>query len=179
MITPRKIYGPQFFLDANRVNARCNLPAMNKLEKWNDDGVISLRFPEHAQSEAESGRDAQRTQKARRYLIPLPSITLDEERKRLSEIQRTIFGNARLSKQDENDALIVFTAQKYAPAILITADGELLWAADDLHRRNGVQVMTDESAVELVRNLISQRDKMARADAARENIPVPDWVGKD
>jgi hypothetical protein len=34
----------------------------------------------------------------------LPSITLDEERKRLSEIQRTIFGNARLSKQDENDA---------------------------------------------------------------------------
>jgi hypothetical protein len=152
---------------------------MNQLEKWNDDGVISLRFPEHAQSEAESGRDARRTQKARRYLIPLPSITLDEERKRLSEIQRTIFGKARLSKQDENDALIVFTAQKYAPAILIAADGELLRAADELHRQNGVQVMTDESAVELVRNFISQRDKMARADAARENIPVPDWVGKD
>ena len=152
---------------------------MNQLEKWNDDGVISLRFPEHAQSEAESGRDARRTQKARRYLIPMPSITLDEERKRLREIQRTIFGNARLSKQDENDALIVFTAQKYAAAILITADGKLLRTADELHRRNGVQVMSDESAVELVRNLISQRDKMARADAARENIPVPDWVGKD
>ena len=153
---------------------------MNQLEKWNDDGVISLRFPEHAQSEAESGRDAWRTQKARRYLIPLPSITLDEERKRLSEIQRTIFGNARLSKQDENDALIVFTAQKYAPAILITADGELLRAADELHRRNGARkVMTDESAVELVRNLHLNVIEMGRADAARENIPVPDWVGKD
>ena len=175
----RKIYGPQFFLDANRVNARCNLPAMNQLEKWNDDGVISLRFPEHAQSEAESGRDARRTQKARRYLIPFASITLDEERKRLSEIERIIFGDAPLSKQDENDALIVFIAQKYASAILVTADGKLLLAADQLHRRIGVQIMTDQDAVELVQRFITSRDKMARADAARENIPVPDWVGKD
>jgi hypothetical protein len=160
MMTRRKVYGPQFFLDANRVNARCN-----------DDGVISLRFPEHAQSEAESGRDARRTQKARRYLIPFPSITLDEERKRLSKIQRTIFGNVRLSKQDKNDALIVFTAQKYA-AILVTADGRLLRAAEQLkHGRNGVQIMTDESAVKVVRQLISGRDKVARADAARENVP--------
>ena len=31
---------------------------MNQLEKWHSDGVISLKFPEHAQGEAESGRDA-------------------------------------------------------------------------------------------------------------------------
>jgi len=151
---------------------------MNQLEKWNADGVISLRFPEHAQGEAESGRDARRTQKARRFLIPFASITTDEERRLLSEIKRTIFGNARISKQDENDAVIVFTAKKYS-AILVTADGGLLRAADQLHRRIGVQVMTDEDAVKLVRRFISGRDQMARADAARENIPVPDWVGKD
>jgi predicted nucleic acid-binding protein len=178
-MVPRKLGCPQFFLDANRVNARCKLSAMNQLEKWHADGVISLRFPHHAQSEAESGRDARRTQKARSLLIPFPSITLDEERKRLSEIERTIFGNARLSKQDENDALIVFTAQKYA-AILVTADGKLLRAAKQLHHgRIGVQVMTDEDAVKLVRRFISRRDQMARADAARESISAPDWVGKD
>ena len=178
MMVLRKLWCPQFFLDANRVNARCKLSAMNQLEKWHADGVISLRFPKHAQSEAESGRDTRRTQKARNLLIPFPSITLDEERKRLSEIKKTIFGNARLSKQDENDALIVFTAQKYA-AILVTADGKLLRAAERLHHGFGVQIMSDESVLKLVRRLISGRDQMARSDAARESILVPDWVGKD
>src|SRR5439155_5063176 len=179
MMVPRKLCCPQFFLDANRVNARCKLSAMNQLEKWNADGVISLRFPEHAQGEAESGRDARRTQKARRFLIPFASIRTDPERKLLSEIKGTIFGNARLSKQDENDALIVFTAQKWA-AILVTADGKLLRAAKQLHHGpDSAQVMNDESAVELVRRCISGRDQMARADAARESIPLPDWVGKD
>src|SRR2546430_13115761 len=142
---------------------------MNQLEKWHADGVISLRFPEPAQSEAESGRDTRRTQKARNLLIPFPSITLDEERKRLSEIKRTIFGNARLSKQDENDALIVFTALKYA-AILVTADGKLLRTAGQLPHGIGEQGMTNGSAVKLVRRLISGRDQMARSDAARESI---------
>src|SRR5437773_9723794 len=90
MMVPRKLGCPQFFLDANRVNARCKLSAMNQLEKWNADGMISLRFPEHAQGEAESGRDARRTQKARHFLIPFASITTEEERKLLSEIKRTI-----------------------------------------------------------------------------------------
>src|SRR5437870_1385727 len=168
MMVPRKLECPQFFLDANRVNARCQLSAMSQLEKWDADGVISLRFPEHAQSEAESGRDARRTQKARRFLIPFASITTDEERKLLSEIKRTIFGNARLSKQDDNDAVIVFIAKKYS-AVLVTADRELLRVADQLHRRIGVQVMTDENAVKLVRQFISGRDQMARSDAARQS----------
>jgi hypothetical protein len=178
MMIPRKLGCPQFFLDANRVNARGKLSAMNQLEKWHMGGVISLRFPKHAQSEAESGHDTRRTQKARNLLIPFPSITLDEERKRLSGIKKAIFGNAPLSKQDENDALIVFTAQKYA-AILVTADGKLLRAAEQLHHAFGAQIMSDESAVKLVRRFISGRDQMARSDAARESVLVPDWVGKD
>jgi len=43
---------------------------MNQLEKWNDDGVISLRFPEHAQNEAEASGDVRRTKKARAYWMP-------------------------------------------------------------------------------------------------------------
>jgi hypothetical protein len=179
MMIRKKLSWPQYFLDANRVNAKGKLSAVNQLEKWHADGVITLKFPEHAQSEAEAGRDARRTKKARAYWIPQTAITNDEERDRLRKIQRIIFRDAPLSPQDKNDALNVFTAHKYF-AILITADQELLQAAPRLRRELGaVDVMTDESAVEHARKRIRARDKMARADAAREGCPLPDWVGKD
>jgi uncharacterized protein with PIN domain len=97
----------------------------------------------------------------------------------LRNIEQIIFGDAPLSPQDRRDALNVFTAQKYG-AILVTADRELLQAAERLHNQlRIVTVMSDESAVEQVRKMIRQRDKMARVDAAREGCPLPDWVGKD
>jgi hypothetical protein len=178
MMVPRKLWCRPFFLDTNRVNARCKLPAMNQLEKWHSDGVISLKFPEHAQGEAESGCDARRTRKARSYLIPQAYITTDDEQKALSEIERIIFGNARLSKQDKNDALIVFTARKYF-GVLVTADGKQLRAGEQLHYRLGVQVMNAEDAVKLCRKLIAARDRAARLYAERQENPLPDWVGKD
>ena len=176
----RKLSGQQFFLDANRVNARGKLPAVNQLERWHADGVIRLQFPEVAQIEAEASGNAQRTRKAREYWASLPAITNDEERERLSKIERIIFGDAPLSAQDKNDALNVFIAQKYF-AILVTADRKLLKAAARLRSefRGLVDVMTDESAVEQVRIRIRERDTMARMDAAREGCPLPDWVGKD
>jgi hypothetical protein len=179
MMIQRKLSGSQFFLDVNRVNAKGKLSAMNQLEKWHADGVIRLKFPEYAQSEAEAGGDARRTQKAREYLIPQTAITNDEERKLLRKIERIIFGDEPLSPQDKKDALNVFTAQKYF-AILVTADRELLQAAARLRSEIGsVDVMTDESTVEEVRIRIRERDQMARMDAAREGCPLPDWVGKD
>ena len=164
---PRKRSGAQFFLDANRVNAKGKLSAMNQLEKWHADGVIRLKFPEYAQSEAETGGDARRTQKAREYWIPQTAITNDEERNLLRKIERIIFGDGPLSPQDKNDALNVFTARKYF-AILVTADRELLEAAARLRSEfHGlVDVMTDESAVEHVQIRLRDRDKMARMDAA-------------
>ena len=134
---------------------------MNQLEEWHANGAISLKFPEHAQSEAESGLDARRTRKARRYLIPQAYVTTEDERKLLSKIERTIFGDAPLSKQDKNDALIVFTAKKYF-AILVTDDRKVLRAAGQLHQRVGVEIMTDEGAMKLCRKLILQRDRAAR-----------------
>jgi hypothetical protein len=180
IMIPRKLWGPLFFLDANKVNAKGKLPAMNQLQKWHADGVIGLRLPEVAQSEAEAGGNAQRTQKAREYFIPLVVYDLtDEEQKLLRKIETIIFADKPLSPQDKNDALNVFTARKYF-AILVTADGQLLRASDRLRDElRAVVVMTDESAVERVRQRIRQRDLMARADAAREGCPLPDWVGKD
>ena len=176
---PRKLSGPEYFLDANRVNAKGKLPAINQLEKWHADGVIRLKFPEHAQSEAEASGDARRTKKARAYWIPQTYITNDEERERLRKIECIIFGDQPLSPQDKNDAMNVFNAHKNF-GILVTDDRELLRAADRLRDElHAVVVMTDKQAVEQVRTMIRSRDKMARMDAAREGCPLPDWVGKD
>jgi hypothetical protein len=180
MMIQRKLPLPQYFLDANRVNAKGKLPAMNQLEKWHADGVIMLQFPEPAQNEAEASGNARRTQKARQYWASLTAPTTEEEQERLRKIERIIFGDAPLSPQDRNDALNVFTARKYF-AILVTAVRALLQAAARLRSefRGLVDVMTDESAVEHVRIRIRERDKMARKEAEYCGCPLPDWVEKD
>jgi hypothetical protein len=61
---------------------------MNELEKWHADGVMGLRFPEVAQSEAEAGGNARRIQKAREYWAPLVAITNDEEVKRCAKSKK-------------------------------------------------------------------------------------------
>ena len=161
------------------MNYREELPAMNQLEKWHPDAVITLEFPEHAQQEAAASGNAGRTKKAWAYWVPLTASNTDAEQERLRTIERIIFGDRPLSPQDERDALNVFTARKYG-AILVTADKKLLQAADQLRDElHFVVVMTDESAVENVRIRIRQRDKMKRAEVALEGCPLPDWVGKD
>jgi hypothetical protein len=180
MMIQRELPLPQYFLDANCVNAKGKLPAVNQLEKWHADGVIMLQFPEPAQNEAEASGNARRTLKAQQYWAALTGTTTEEERELLSKIERIIFGDKPLTTQDEKDALNVFTAQKYF-AILVTADGAVLDAAAQLRSefRGLVDVMTDESAVEHVRIRIRERDKMARKEAALKGCPLPDWVGKD
>ena len=174
---PRKLGIPQFFIDANRINARGKLSEMNLLERWNQDGVISIRMPWDAQLEAERGNNSLRQRKAWSYMAPMPLITTADERRTLSEIERVVFGPV-LSDSDARDALIVFTAKKYS-AILVTADRALLNAAKILHQRLGVQVMTAKQAVSMIRRQISQRDRMAESDAKREALPLHEWVNND
>jgi hypothetical protein len=185
MMIARKLGIPQLFIDTNCINARGRLANMNLLERWHADGVISIRIPWDAQLEAEAGSNRKRQKKAWSYISPLPSITTEEERERLSRIEKLLFGEIALSDSQRRDALIVFTAYKYS-AILVTADGAsrsqprgILGAAKELHQRIHIQVMTDEQAVAMVRMSITGRDKMARADALREAVAEPEWVGND
>jgi hypothetical protein len=178
-MTPRKLSGRQFFLDANKVNAKGKLPAMNQLEKWHADGVIQLRFPEYAQLEAEASENARRTQKAQNYIGALTGYLSEEDQKLLRKIEIIIFGSDPLSPPDKIDALNVFTAKRHLE-IFVTADGKILEAADRLRAEIGiVGVITDESAVEQVTQRIRERDHMARSNAKHKGCPLPDWVGKD
>ena len=95
---------------------------MNLIEKWHERGVIELRIPSDAQTEAEAGHSPSRTQKGRSYLAWVPLITTAAERGMLESIQQILCGSKPMSQSDQRDALIVFTAAKYH-GILVTADG--------------------------------------------------------
>jgi hypothetical protein len=168
------------------INARGRLPFMNLIEKWHENDVIILRLPEDAQDEAEAGFSRNRILKARSYIVPLPLDRNAEERARLKLIQRVLCGSRPMSKSDERDARIVFTAAKYY-GILITADGAsnsqprgILGAASELRDAVGVQIMSAASAVKLIRRKISERDNLARCLLDRGQLCcLPDWVGRD
>jgi len=181
----RKLSLPQFFIDANMINARCHLNFMNLIEKWHENGVISIRMPWDAQTEAEAGHCANRTLKARSYIAPLPLITTAAEQATLDLIQPLLCGSRPVSESDQRDALIVFTAVKYH-GILITADGAsnsqprgILGAASELRDAVGAQIMSAANAVTLIRRSIISRDKFVQAFCGKRDLRVPGWLGID
>jgi hypothetical protein len=181
----RKLPLPQFFIDANMINARRRLNFMNVIEKWYQNGVISLKMPEDAQIEAEAGHCMNRTLKARSYIAPLPLITTAAEQRTLDLIQRLLRGSRPVSESDQRDALIVFTAVKYH-GILITADGAsnsqprgILGAASELRDAVGAQIISAANAVTLIRQNIIAHDSSVRAFCQRRKVPLPSWVGTD
>ena len=50
----RLLYLPVFHIDANILNARQNLPVVNQLEKWFEDGVILINMSATAHGEAQA-----------------------------------------------------------------------------------------------------------------------------
>ncbi len=73
-----------------------------------------------------------------------------------------------------------------ADAILITDDGDskaqpigILGNAKELSSLYGIEVITDEDAVQKVSHLITDRDKLACSVARDTGLPVQPWVGQD
>ena len=132
----RLLYIPVFHIDANLINARQRLPAVNQLEKWFSDGVILIDMSGTARTEAKAGNDGQRDRKANRH-----GAQTDSQR---------------------NDVKIVAGAAKYQ-AILVTADGAsksqpggILGNRDKLKGR--VRIVSPDEAVTLVREKILERE---------------------
>ncbi len=79
-----------FQIDANRINARQNLPLMNRLERWAKDDVISIEMSEQAQAEAAVG-DPTRAQKAYSHVYSMTRATTPGEQERLRKIESVLF----------------------------------------------------------------------------------------
>jgi hypothetical protein len=173
----------EFQVDANRVNARGKLEAMNQLERWYRDGVIAIQMSEVAQAEAARG-DRARASKAHSYIFSQTLATTDREQQMLERIASILFPGGIRSVQDTNDVEVVFNAFKYE-CILVTADGDsksqprgILGSRGEL-KALGVRVLTAEEAVAYVRARIAARDERIRRDVARSGRSIPSWVGSD
>jgi len=183
-VNQERFVGIGIQLDANRINSRGRLENVNRLERWADDGVILLSMSEVAQLEAAAGGDATREAKAYSYIASGTFLGTPDERAKLLEIERILFGGACPTTGDRNDALIVFNAWKYG-RLLVTADGGSrsqpggILGNRAVLRTAGIEVATDGEAVATIKHRIDQRDKLAKFYHQRDGRPLPDWVAHD
>lgn len=174
----------EFHIDTNCINSRSNLPAMNLLENWHNNGVIHIELSKPARDEALFGGDHLRTKKANTYPFTMTLASTAEEHKWLSTIKKILFPKKDINSNRRNDIEIVFNAKKYC-RILITNDGAskrrdgILDHKVELKQALSIVVMTDEEAVDFVRELINERDKRALILHEKYGVELPEWVGKD
>ncbi len=168
---PARCVGRIFHLDANRVNARQDDPAMNKLEQWKADGVIRLLMSDTAYHEA--GRNgAARLQKTRDYIWIKYNDADDADVELRRRIEQVLFPQGAQNQNQRNDVDILFKAERLQH-ILITRDGGskrqpggMLGNASELAKL-GVVVLTAESAVAQITRLIFERDAEVQRLAAQ------------
>lgn len=184
MYKEKRYIDREFHIDTNQINSRSNLSAMNLLEHWHNSGVIRIEFSEAARKEALFGGDHLRTKKANSYIFTKTLASTAEEQEWLYTIRKILFPKKDINSNKRNDIEIVFNAKKYG-AILITNDGAskrrdgILDHKDELKQALGILVMTDEEAVDYVRELINKRDKRALGKHKNYGLELPEWVGKD
>src|SRR5258705_10784555 len=80
----RRLYIPILHIDTNLINARQKLPAVNQLEKWDNDGVILINMSGVAHSEAQVDGNAARTRKANQQIYTLTPAARDGMYRRIA-----------------------------------------------------------------------------------------------
>lgn len=178
----RALFIAVLHIDANLINARQKLAAVNQLEKWADDGIICMNMSSTARTEARAGRNLDRTRKAdvQIHTLTPPAEAGDTQ---YQEIEAAIFPDGAKNENQQNDIKIVNEAVNYA-AILVTGDGGsktqpggILGNRDKL--RNMLRILSPDEAVDFVRNKIEERDKFNRRVAEEIGGELPAWTGKD
>jgi len=184
---PRMLSTPLFHLDTNLINARQKNEAVNLLEKWKSDGVISLVMAGVAHEEAQAGKGASAMARQRKaathlYTTSEPGEAKDDET--FAKVEMILFGVAN-DRGRVNDVAIVCEAIKWH-AILVTNDGGsnsqkggILGHRDTLHKQFDVNIYRPEEAVAIIREKLAERDAYNKMIAAMTGLPVPLWSGED
>ena len=76
---PYRFLFSEYMIDANRANAKGRLFAMNQLQKWAEDGVISLIISDTARDEIARGGSAARLRRVDGQVYTQTVITTDEQ----------------------------------------------------------------------------------------------------
>lgn len=169
-------------LDTNLINARQKLDAVNRLEKWYEDGVVLINMSSTAYGEAKAGYDELRARKADRQIFTMtrPGDSTDRAYR---IIERALFPDGAKDDNQRNDVRIVFEAAKYG-AVLVTGDGGsrtqqggILGNREKL--KDVVRIMSPDESVAFVQEKIRERDEF-NARVVREcGGELPVWTGAD
>ena len=121
----RMLYTPIFHLDANLINARQKLEAVNQLEKWRDDAVIFLAMAGAAHAEAQAGAGGNikaRTSKAASHVFTINDAGEAKTDDSYTKVKKILWGDVTINDNQANDVEVVCEAIKWH-AILVTNDG--------------------------------------------------------
>lgn len=136
-----------------------------------------------AQEEAAHGNHY-RAIKAYGYIFTMTESRTQKEAELLKRIEDILFPQGATTQNEKNDIEIVFNAWKYG-CILVTNDGGsrrqpggILGNRDKLLYL-GIEVLTDEEAVTLIKQLIQERDRLECENSKITGKPLPEWVGRD
>ena len=185
-LLPRRLAIPIFQIDTNAINGTQNDTNLNKLEHWNENGVICLNMSHIARVEAKQTPYIPRILKADAQIF-----TINEEWERgikvnpmfYEEVRTALFPNLILKPNEENDVLIVCEAIKFG-ASLITSDGNskkqpggILGNKEKLSHR--LRIFSPVDAVNFVRIKIKERDVFNRQLITHYGGILPPWTGTD
>lgn len=178
----RLLYLPVFHIDTNILNARQNLPVVNQLEKWFEDGVILINMSVTAHGEAQAGGNSMRLKKANQNVFTLtPPINASEPL--FQTVERALFSEGARNENQQNDVKIVCEAIKYT-AILVTSDGGSKTQPGGLlgncHKLKGlVQILSPNETIDFVRQKIRERDDFNAQFVKEFGGALPPWTGRD
>jgi len=179
----REPYMPVIHIDTNLINSRGKLDAMNRLERWADDGLIVINISDTGMSEALAGNDVQRTRKALAQIYTINNISPDTSDPIYKKIESALFPGGATTQNQRNDVAIVCEAAKWG-AILVTGDGAsksqpggILGNRDKI--KDYVKIMTADETVAFVRNKLDERDEFNRRVVSECGGELPEWTGKD
>jgi hypothetical protein len=183
----RMLYMPVFHLDANLINAKQKLEAVNKLERWRDDDVICLAMAgvAHAEAQAGAGVNAEaRKSKAALHIFTINDAGEAKEDDTYARVERILWDEATDDNQ-ANDVEVVCEAIKWH-AILVTNDGGsksqpggILGNREKLYQYFGVLIYRPEEAVQFIRSKVAERDEFNVQVAAQTGQAAPEWTGQD
>ena len=178
----RALYTPIFHIDANLINARQKLPAINQLERWFENGVIMINISSTALLEAMAGDNTIRTRKANQQIYTT-TPPMDSNAPLFLEIGTALFPDGPHNENQKNDIRIVFEAAKYA-AILVTGDGGSKRQPGGIlgnrHKLEGiVKIFSPDEAVANVKRKIQERDEFNIRVAKEFGGKLPEWTGID
>ena len=181
---PRRDTGVKLMIDTNCINARQQNVALNKFEQWRASGVIRILMAERAKLEARFGRNAQREQRAAKFIFINSALISEDQKARYAAIEAALFPAGVRRQSERSDVEIVYQASDWG-CILVTNDGDSASQPRGIFGVRGelldlgITVMRPEEAVAYVQNKIRQRDQQILIICDAIRVARPEWLGQD